>query len=78
MKIHDVFYVSLLEQNPTRKEGVNKLFSEPELEFDTGNIKEYKVEAIKDSAIYAKEAEGHLLSLYYLVSKKSYSEEKST
>ena len=59
--------MSLLEQDITRKERINKLFSEPELEFDTGNKKKYKVKAIKNSAIYAKKAEGHLPGLYYLV-----------
>ena len=57
---------------------MNELFSEPELEFDAGNNKEYEVEAIIDSAIYAKEVEGHLPGLYYLVSWKSYPEEEST
>ena len=57
---------------------MNELFSEPEPEFDTGDNKEYEVEAIIDSAVYAKEVEGHLPSLYYLVSWKGYLEEKST
>ena len=47
---------------------MNKLFPEPEQEFDAGDNKEYKVEAIQDSAVYAKKAEGHLPGLYYLVS----------
>ena len=61
-----------------RKGRMNELFPKPEPEFDTGNDKEYKVEAIKDSAVYAKEAEGYLPGLYYLVSWKSYSEKKNT
>ena len=36
------------------------------MELDTGNSKKYKVEAIWDSAIYAKESESHLPGLYYL------------
>ena len=36
-------------------------------EFKAGNDKEYKVEVIQDSAIYAKKADGYLLGLYYLV-----------
>ena len=70
--------MSILEQDTTRKGRINELFPEPEPEFDTGNNKEYEVEAIKDSAIYAKEAKGHLPSLYYLVSWKSYPQEEST
>ena len=65
-KIYDVFHVSLLEQDTTRKGRMNEL--EPEPELDAGDDKEYEVEAIKDSAVYAKEAERHLPGLYYLVS----------
>ena len=61
-----------------RKERMNELFPEPEPEFDVGDNKEYKVEAIKDSAVHAKEAERHLPGLYYLVSWKGYPEEEST
>ena len=57
---------------------MNELFPEPEPEFDAGNNKKYEVEAIKDSAVYAKETEGYLLGLYYLVSWKGYPEEEST
>ena len=77
-KIHDVFYVSLLEQDTTKKGRMNELFPEPEPEFDVGNNKKYEIEAIKDSAVYAKEAEGQLPGLYYLISWKGYPEEKST
>ena len=77
-KIHNVFHLSLLEQDITWKEQMNKLFLEPEPEFDAIDNKEYKVEAIIDSAIYAKEVERHLPGLYYLVSWKSYPEEEST
>ena len=57
---------------------MNELFLESEPEFDAGNNKEYKVEAIIDSTVYAKEAERYLLGLYYLVSWKSYLEEENT
>ena len=57
---------------------MNKLFPEPKSEFDTGNNEKYEVEAIIDSAVYAKEAEVYLPGLYYLVSWKSYLEEKNT
>ena len=46
-------------------------------EFELGNDKKYKVEAIQDSAVYAKEADGHLPGLYYLVTWKGYLEEKN-
>ena len=67
-KIYDVFHMSLLEQDTTRKGRMNELLLEPEPEFDTSNNKKYEVEEIIDSVIYVKEAKRHLLGLYYLVS----------
>ena len=65
-RIHDVFHVSLLEQDTTRKEQVDENVTE--LEFDAGNSKDYEVEAIRDSTVYAMESEsGNLPGLYYLV-----------
>ena len=77
-KIHDVFYVSLLKQDTTRKWQTNELFPEPEPEFDAGNNKEYEVEAIINSAVYIKETERHLSGLYYLVFWKGYPEKKNS
>ena len=54
--------MSLLEQDTIRK---GQKFSVPEFEPD--NDKEYKVEAIQDSAVYAKKTDEHLPGLYYLV-----------
>ena len=59
--------MSLLEQNTTRKSQINKLFPELEPEFDTNKNKKYKIKAIGDSVIYAKEAKKYLPDLYYLV-----------
>ena len=49
-------------------------------EFEAGsNDREYEVEEIWDSAVYAKEsATGQLLGLYYLVEWKGYPEEENT
>ena len=50
-------------------------------ELDVGNNDsgEYKVEAIWDSAVYARESEsGQLPGLYYQVSWKGYPEEENT
>ena len=77
-KLYNVFHMSLLKQDIIKKRWMNELFSESEPEFDAGNNKEYKIEAIIDSAIYAKETKKHLLGLYYLVSWKGYPEEEST
>ena len=46
--------------------------------FEPGDDKEYEVEAIRDSAVYAKEANGHLPGLYYLVVWKGYPKEENT
>ena len=76
-KIYDVFHVSLLKQNNTRKRQADKNIIW--LEFESSNNKEYKVEAIQESAVYVREAEsGKLLGLYYLVLWKGYSKEKNT
>ena len=74
-RIHNVFHVSLLEQETIRKKRVKKV---PEL--DAGNnSKEYKMEAIWDGAVYANKLEsGYLLSLYYLVAWKGYFDEENT
>ena len=50
------------------------------MEFDAGDDEsgEYEVEAIRDIAVYARESEGHLPGLYYLVSWKGYLEEENT
>ena len=70
--------MSLLKQDTTRKKRVDDENAE---ELDVGDKKagEYKVEAIRDSAVYARESEsGHLLGFYYLVSWKRYPEEENT
>ena len=76
-RIHDVFHVSLLEQDTTWKERVDEENVE---ELDAGdNSGEYEVEAIRDSTVYARELEsGHLPGFYYMVSWKRYSEEENT
>ena len=69
--------MSLLEQDTTRKGRVD----ENATELDAGNNDsgEYKVEAIWDSAVYARKSEsGHLPGLYYLVLWKEYPEEENT
>ena len=67
--------MSLLEQDTTRK---GREFSVPEFELEPGDDKEYEVEAIRDSTVYAKEADGYLQGLYYLVAWKGYPEKEST
>ena len=65
-RIYDVFYVSLLEYDTIKKGQIDETTTQ--LKFETGNNgKKYKVEAIRNSAVYARELEGHLPDLYYLV-----------
>ena len=74
--MNDVFNESLLEQNTTQKGWVDKKITK--LEFEINNSKEYKVEVIWDSAVYANKAKRHLSGLYYLVAWKRYFEEENT
>ena len=46
--------------------------------FEQDDDKEYDMEAIWDSAVYAKEASWHFPKLYYLVAWKGYPEEENT
>ncbi len=57
-KIHDVFYVSLLEQDTTRKKRVDIALQELEkdLKFEAGDNKKYKVKAIINSTVYGQQA----------------------
>ena len=75
-RIHNIFYMLLLEQDITRREWVDKNVTE--LEFKAGDSEEYKIEAICDNAINAKEAKSHLPGLYYLALWKGYSKEENT
>ena len=57
-----MFHMSLLKQDITKKRSEFSM-----LEFKPGDNKKYEVAAIRDSVVYAKEANGYLLGLYYLV-----------
>ena len=57
--------MSLLEQDITRKGWVD---DENVVELDTGDESgKYEVEAIRNSAVYAKEVDRDLPGLYYLI-----------
>ena len=47
-------------------------------EFEAGNDKEYKIDGIQNSAVYAKESSRQLPGLYYLVLWTGYREEENT
>ena len=65
-RMHNVFYMSLLEQNITKRERVDKRVKE--LKLESGNSEEYKVVAIWDSVVYTSESKSSQLpSLYYLI-----------
>ena len=68
-----MFYVSLLEQDTTKK---GRKFSVPESEI--GNNKKYEIEAIRNIAIYTKKVDKYLPELYHLVVWKGYPEEENT
>ena len=65
-RIHNVFHVSLLEQDTTKKGRVND--TQLNFEFEAGDDKEYEVDGIWDSAVYARESARQLPGLYSLVS----------
>ncbi len=67
----------MLEKDTTRKGQVDEATSQLEFESDGGDDEEYKVQAIHDGSIYAKESESHLLGLYYLMSWKGYLAEEN-
>ncbi len=70
--------MSLLEQDNTKKGQVDETTSRLKFE-SNGDGEEYEVEAICDSAVYAKKSDSsHLLGLYYLVSWKGYLKEENT
>ena len=48
------------------------------LKFEADNKKEYKIEAIYNSAVYPKKGDGHLPGLYYLIVWKGYLKKKNT
>ena len=79
-RIHDVFHVSLLEQDTTRKGRVDE---NDAAELDAGDDEggEHEVEAIRDSAVTARsmrESQRVICQGYYLVSWKGYPEEENT
>ena len=47
-------------------------------EFEVSDNKEYKMEVIRNSIVYAKKVDGYLSELYYLVAWKGYPDEKNT
>lgn len=67
--------MSLLEEDNIRKEQADK---ELEMKLKTGDNIEYKVEAIWDSAVYARESiANHLPCFSYLIFWKSYLKEEN-
>ena len=75
--MYNVFHISLLKHDITKKKPVDKRIKE--LELEAGNSKEYKVEAIQDSDVYTSKSEsGQLPGLYYLIAWKGYLEEENT
>ena len=72
--------MSLLEQDIIRKRQVNnsanETLQEPKKKFEARENKKYKVKASVNNTIYNYKIENHLPGFYYLVTKKSNTEEK--
>lgn len=79
-RIHDIFYILMLEQNIIRKGQVNKVNKLLKLkpEFYKKNNKEYQLGATYNSRVYVKEATSQLPGLFYLVSYKNHSKDENT
>ena len=76
-RIHNVFHISLLEQDTTKKRQVNDM--QLDFEFEASDDKKYEIDGIWDSTVDAKEsATKQLPGFYYLVLWKGYPEEKNT
>ena len=74
-----MFHVLLLEQDTTKKGRVDEKVRQMKFDIGDNESKEYKGEAIQDSAVYALESEsGHQPGLYYLVLWKGYPEKENT
>ena len=54
----------MLDQDTTKKRQVHN--KQLDIIFEDGNNKEYNVDGICDSAVYARATAGQLLALYYL------------
>lgn len=61
--------MSLLEQDTTKRGQIDEKLANLDFdqELDAGNNKEYKIESIRNSIVYTKEAQGQLLGFYYLI-----------
>ena len=71
--------MSLLKQDTIKKRRVVEEVRQMEFNTSDNKSREYEVEAIRDSTVYARESEsGYLSSFYYLVSWKGYPEEENT
>ena len=65
----------LLEQNITKRRQMDE--NATQIEFKTNNDKKYKIKSIQNITVYKKRlGAGYLPGLYYLISWKTYPEEK--
>ncbi len=64
-KIYDIFHMSLLEQDITRRGQVDKALpeSEKDLEFEAEGDKEYEVKVIINSEVYRQQANDQMPGL---------------
>ena len=76
-RIYNVFHMSLLEHNTTRKGRVDEN-NATELDAGKNEGGEDEVEAICNSTVYARKSAGHLPGLYNLISWKVYPKEENT
>ena len=77
--IYNIFYVSLLEKDTTRKKRGDKALPKPkkELEYEAGNNKEYTVKPIINNVVYGQQENNsnQMPGFYYFILWKGYLEE---
>lgn len=77
-KIYDVFHMSVLENDNTKKDWMDETTSQFQFKVDDKG-KEYKINEIQHSVVYTRElVEDDLLELNYLILQKGYFEEKNS
>lgn len=79
-RIYNIFHIFLLKWDTIKREQIDKKLAnlDTNLKLDLKNDKKYKVESIKDNAIYVKKAQCQLLGLYYLIFYKRFPKEEDT
>lgn len=78
LKIYDVLYMSLLEQDITRKKRVDDTLVVPKREFKAGDNKKYEIKVIVNSTVYYQQANNQISDLFILFYGKIIEKKKTS